>query len=182
MDRDFVLPQNVIDSNGLKLGQSTLSCTQNRDFSISFIQDKVKSLKIDNVKYVVLGLDISIETKLKLDKIPNLIQVISMNDEVASFSKETLLDSLNLVNSLYCHGYNVVLFVLNTLHIFDILDTAFNIKNKAHNESIEYLVKRTLSQCKASENSSITVYGLYYSDQIHDYENEIKTLEKIINS
>ncbi len=180
-EKDFVLPEKVIDIHDFKLGQSQLICTQNRDSSINLINEKVNSLKIDNVKYVALGVDISIETKLKLDKISNLIQVTSMNEETSSFSKDTLIDAINVINSLYYHGYNVVLFILNSLHIYDILDDVYG-NNGKHNENVIMTIKKLFSQCKASNDSSVTIYGMYYNEQIPEYTNELKFVEKIINS
>lgn len=180
-DQEYILPSKVIDENGLMLGQSTIWGVNNKDSAIAFIEQKTNSLNIDNVKYVVLALDISIETKLKLDRIPNLIQIAATNEDRASFQNEILLDAYNYVNSLYCHGYNVVLFVLNTLQMYDILDTAYNCKGK-RSEEVTLLVSKALSQCKASQNASITVYGLYYNNQIDAYKQELNELQKVINS
>ncbi len=180
-DKDYILPQTVIDENGFKLGQSKLVCVQNRDDSINFINEKSNSLKINNAKFVALGVDISIETKLKFDRIQNLIQVTSMNEEAALFSKDTIIDAINVVNSLYYHGYNVVLFVPNLFHIYDILDEAYA-GNGKHSEEVIMLIKKLLSQCKASNDSSITIYGMYYNEQIPEYTNELKFVDKIINS
>lgn len=180
-DKEYVLPQTVIDDNGFKLGQSQLVCTKNRDSAINFINEKVNSLKIANAKFVALGVDISIETKLKFDRIQNLVQVTSMNEEVALFSKDTIIDAINVINSLYYHGYNVVLFIPNMFHIYDILDEAYGSDGK-HAEEVVLLIKKLLSQCKASADSSITIYGMYYDEQIPEYTNELKFVDKIINS
>lgn len=180
-DQDYILPSNIIDENGLMLGQSVLVGTNDKDSAIALIEQKTHSLNIDNVKYVVLALDISIETKLKLDRIPNITQIATTNDDRAVFQKEALIDAYNYVHSLYCHGYNVVLFVLNTLQIYDILDTAYDCKEK-HSEEVRLLVSKALSQCKASPNASITVYSLYYNNQMDTYKQELNELQKIINS
>lgn len=181
VDMEYILPEKFVDNSGLKYGQSTLICSQDRDSAIKFIETKVEELKNPDTKFIVVGLNCSIETKLRLNKIEGVTQISAVNDFTASVQKEILIDAYNYANSLFCHRYNVVVFFLNILSNFEILDTAYKCNN-GHSEEVTLMTSKAVSQCKASKNASITVFGLYYENQTKTYENELKILSTIINS
>lgn len=180
-EMEFVLPEKLVDDSGLKYGQSTLICSKDKDSAIKFIETKVNEMKKPNTKFIVVGLNCSTETKLKLSQVENTIQFIATNAETSMTQKEVLSDAYNYTNSLFYHGYDVVVFFLNILSNFEILDTAFKC-NDEHSEEVVLMASKALTQCKASKDSSITVFGLYYENQTTLYQKELKILNRILNS
>lgn len=174
-DTDLIIPNRVLEKPNFKYGQCKLEKTKGIDDALEFISKKVKEFRALNIKCMAVALASSIETKLKLDRIPGLINIVSTYEDTASLGKEKLVDSYSLANSLMYHNKDVVVFVLNVMGIYDVL----NIANNQSNEEVEFLIRKTLAQCKATQNGSISVYGLYYENQEEEYAQQIRNLIKI---
>lgn len=177
-DNTLIVPNKVLEAPDFKMGQSKAVAVSDINQAIEYIKPRAEKFYEQGIKCLVVGLEISIETLLKIERINGLFPIISTYEDMATFSKEKLIDAQNHALSLFNHDKNVVVFILNTLQIFDTL----NVACKGNEEEIGYLIRKTIAQCKATEISSISVYTLYNSDKQESYSKEIKTILKIIQN
>ena len=177
-NKEFVLPHTLLEEPNFYMGQSKICEVENRNQAIEYIQTRVEKFNNLGIKSIVVALDISIETLLYLDRISGITKVVTTYEDWASLSKDKLIDSHNLANALFNRNNDVVVFVLDILQVYEVLNTALNSTQK-YEEEVERLIKKTVSQNRASDGASISVYSLYYSYQKEDYQNEIKYLNKI---
>ena len=177
-DNTLIVPNKVLEAPDFKMGQSKAVAVSDINQAIEYIKPRAEKFYEQGIKCLVVGLEISIETLLKIERINGLFPIISTYEDMATFSKEKLIDAQNHALSLFNHDKNVVVFILNTLQIFDTL----NVACKGNEEEIGYLIRKTIAQCKATETSSISVYTLYNSDKQESYSKEIKTILKIIQN
>ena len=173
-DDELIIPNKVLEAPDFMCGQSKLVAVDGIKDAILYIKERAEAFYDQGIKCIVVGMEISIETLLKLDKIKGVFPIVSTYEDFATFSKEKLLDSQNHAMSLFKHNKNVVVFVLDILQFYDTLDVAC----RGDAEEVGYLIRKTMLQCKASESASISVYGLYNKEQEQDYKGEIQALIK----
>ena len=182
VERELIIPYKEIENDSIKFGQCKFKEVKDTDEGIEYINSKIENFNKQNIKCVVVALEISIETKLKLDKINNATLIVSTLEDTATFSYEKLCDSLKHSLSLFERNQNVVVFVLNVLNIFHILDVAFQNNLIGHCEKTEHMIRKIFAQTRASESSSVTLYALYYSNQKEFYKNEINDVLRIVQN
>ena len=182
LEQELIIPEMPLIGTNLYQGQSKLFMVDGGVGSaLDFVNRFAKQFVQESYKCVVLGLQISIETKLKLDKMEGITDIISLTDDTAKFSQDRINDAINHATSLFLHNQKVVLFVLDILQIYHILDTIYQTNPNLHSEESELYVRKILGLCRASQNASISTLCLYSSDQQELYDKEIAEIKKIIN-
>ncbi len=179
-DLDFepIIPNVVLEQPDFKAGQTKVCMCDNLVKQIEFISSRTAKFTSQGYKCVVLALEISIETKLRLDRISGLTQVVSLLDDTSKFSFDKINDFLNHANSLFYHNNNVIVFVLDALGIFSILDTVYQSKMGIHNEKTSLYIRKLLANSKTSKNGSISTYCLYSEDEGEINQREVNMLQK----
>ncbi len=178
----LVIPYKEIKNDGIKFGQCKIEEVSDLDDGINYINERIKEFNKQNIKCVIVALEISIETKLKLDRLENATLIVSTLEDTATLSYEKLCDSLNHTQSLFKHNQNVVVFVMNVLNIYHILDVAFKNNLMVHSEQTEHTIRKLFAQTRASENASVSLYAMYYYNQKELYKNEINDILRIIQN
>lgn len=181
LEKEVIIPQKSLENNFLQ-GRCKVEVVKDLDASINYIKEKTKVYSLKNCVFVVLGLEISIETKLKLDQIENITEIVSLIEDKSYFSYEKILDTINHVNSLFYHNKNVVMFALDTMSLYRVLDVVFKSSNNIHDERVKYTIRKLLGCAKASQSSSISNIMLFYDYQKTNYLNEYNDLVTLCNS
>ena len=180
---ELVIPNKPLIGTNIFLGQSKLcEVSGGLNSSLDFVNRLLKQFANEGYEIVILGLQISIETKLKLDRMEGVKDIVSFIDDTNKFSEERINDAINYATSLFIHGKNVVLFVLDILGIYHIMDTIYQTNPSLHSEASELYVRKLLGLSRASQNSSISSICLYSSDQKEVYQKEIAELQRIIEN
>lgn len=181
LDCELIIPEKYLDET-LKQGRCKIDFVDGVDGSINYIEKKSKEYGQKGFKSIVLGLEISIETKLKLDRIENITEIVSLIEDEASFSYDKILDAINHANSMFYHNKNVVLFVLDAMSLYRVLDAVYKSNSIFHDEQVKYLIRKLLGSAKSSKTSSISNIVLFYDYQKNQYVNEYNDLLTIIKS
>ena len=182
-DITFVIPDKPLIGTNIFQGQSKLlEVSGGLNSSLDYVNRCLKQFSSEGYECIVLGLQISIETKLKLDRMEGVKDVVSLIDDTAKFSQERICDAINCATSMFLHGKRVVLFVLDVLGIYHILDTLYQTNPNIHSETSELYIRKLLGLSRASENASISSICLYNVDQKQEFVKEISELQKIINN
>ena len=147
--------------------------------AIDFISNKTNELSQKGYNCVLLGLDVSIQTKLKLNNINNITQIVTLVSDSATFGKDNLFDAINHINCLQKREEKVVVFVLDILGLYHILDVVYKSEFNVHNEEVENTIKKLISLCKVTNKSSVSMCGITFDYQQNDCNNEIKTLNRL---
>lgn len=182
-NQEYIIPQYTLTGFSILQGQNRL-CKVDGDVvdCLDFINRHAKQLVPEGYKCVVLGLEISVETKLKLNRIEGITDVFSLYDDTSNFSFERMNDALKHVLSLFNHKQKVVLFVMDIFSIYHILDLYYgNTLSDIHAENSEIFVKKILCCNRASNDASISTLGLYYEGQEQSFAKEFEQLKKITN-
>ena len=180
---ELIIPEMPLIGTNMYQGQSKIFEIDGGVNSVlDFVNRNVKQFVGEGYKCIVLGLQISIETKLKLDKMQGVTDVISLTDDTAKFSQDRINDAINHATSLFLHNQKVVLFVLDILEIYHIIDTIYQTTPNVHSETSELCVRKILGLSRASQNASISTLCLYGSEQKELYEKEILEIKKITNN
>ncbi len=178
LDYEPVIPSVVLDKPVFKAGQSRVVICHDLNDQISYISEHTKEYTKRGFKCVVVAVEITIETKLKLDMIENLTQITSLLDEQTQFSFEKINDVLYHSNSLFYHKNDVVVFVLDTLNLFSVLDTYYQSKPGMHSEKTTLCIRKLFANSKASKDSSISNVCLLSDDDEVLRPAEVKMLQK----
>ncbi len=181
LDCELIIPEKDLDET-LKQGRCKINFVEGVDGSINYIAKKSKEYTQKGFNSIVLGLEISIETKLKLDKIENITEIVSLIEDEASFSYDKILDAINHSNSMFYHNKNVVLFVLDAMSLYRVLDAVYKSNSTFHDEQVKYLIRKLLGSAKSSKASSISNIVLFYDYQKNQYINEYNDLLTITKS
>ena len=181
LDCELIIPEKYLDET-LKQGRCKIDFVDGVDGSINYIEKKSKEYGQKGFKNIVLGLEISIETKLKLDRIENITEIVSLIEDEASFSYDKISDAINHANSMFYHNKNVVLFVLDAMSLYRVLDAVYKSNSIFHDEQVKYLIRKLLGSAKSSKTSSISNIVLFYDYQKNQYVNEYNDLLTIIKS
>ena len=177
---DFVpvIPSIVLDAPDFKMGNSKVHICQNLDDQIKYIQQKSKEYMKKGCKCVVVALESRFETKLKLDMIEGLTQIISYMDDTSQFSVERMKDALNYTNSLFYHGKNVVMFVLNIINQLSIFDTYFVDRPVMFSDKTNLSVRKILANSKASTEGSISTICLLSQNDVELKPEVVQMLQR----
>ena len=178
LDYDPVIPNVILEQPDFKAGQSRVVICENLNDQISYIEKHTKKYTQMGYKCIVVGVEITIETKLKLDMIENLTQITSLLDEQTQFSFEKINDLLYHSGSLFYHKNNVVVFVLDTLNLFSVLDAYYQAKQGANSEKTTLCIRKLVANSKASKTSSISTICLLSQDDVELRPAEVKMLQK----
>ena len=182
-EQELVIPEMPLIGTNMYQGQSRVfEVDGGVNSALDFVNRNIKQFANEGYRCIVLGLQVSIETKLKLDKMQGVTDVISLTDDTAKFSQDRINDAINHATSLFLHDQKVVLFVLDILDIYHILDTMYQTTPNVHSEASELCVRKILGLSRASQNASISTLCLYGSDQKELYEKEILEIKKITNN
>lgn len=181
LQQQNVIKDIILDYPDFKQGKFKLLSFDKLSTTLEFISNKAKEYTNKGYKCVVLGLEISIETKLKLDLIDGITDVVSLLDDTCKVSKDKLLDFINYTNSLYNRNCNVVAFVIDFLNIYNILDMLNQSSQTSHNQDTELMIRKIIANNKNSKDASITTYGFYYNYQQESYKKEIERIFNISN-
>lgn len=176
-DYEPAIPSIELDSDFMA-GQSRLCKIKDTTEALDLIAKRAKKYKSKGYKCIVLGLEISIETKLKLDRIQEIDDVVSLLDDESSFSLYKINDCLNHALSLFYHNFNVVVFVMDVIGIYHILDTLYQSPQSVHAEKTELTLRKLLANSRASETASISTCCLYFENQETSFAREIELLTK----
>ena len=154
---DFVpvIPSVVLDAPDFKMGNSKVHICQNLDDQIKYIQQKSK-------EYMQKG----------------ITQIISYMDETSQFSVERMQDALNYTNSLFYHGKNVVMFVLNIISQISIFDTYFVDRPVMYSDKTNLSIRKILANSKASTEGSISTICLLSQDDVELKPDEVQMLQR----
>lgn len=180
-EQDLVIPQRVLDNSFLQ-GRCKIDVVDDLDNSIEYVKSKSKEFATKGCNCVVLGLEISIETKLKLDRIENITEIVSLIDDESYFSYEKIIDTMNHINSMFYHNKNVVLFVLDAMSLYRVLDSVFKSSPNLHAEQVKHTIRKLMGSAKASSTSSISNIFLFYDYQKNQYLNEFNDMLTITKS
>ena len=179
--QDYVIPDKPLIGTNIFQGQSKLCEVEGgQNSALDYVNRHLKQFVAEGYECVVLGLQIPIETKLKLDKMTGIKDVVSFIDDTAKFSEERINDAINYTASLFLHQKRVVLFILDIFGIYDILDTLYQTNPNIHSQESGLYIRKLLGQSRATQNSSISCIGLYSTEQKQMYLKEILELQKII--
>ena len=181
LERELIIPNKDLDET-LKQGRCKIDFVNGVDGSINYITTKSKEYALNNYKSIVLGLEISIETKLKLDRIENITEIVSLIEDEASFSYDKILDAINHANSMFYHNKNVVLFVLDAMSLYRVLDAVYKSNANSHNEQVKHTIRKLLGIAKSSNSASISNIVLFYDYQKNQYADECNDLLTITKS
>lgn len=179
-DLDFepVIPNVILQQPDYKMGQSKVCVCKNLTAQLEYIAKQTAEFKKKGYKCIVLALEISIETKLKLDMIDGFTEITSFLDDSTTSSFDKINDLLNHANSLFYHKNNVVVFVLNMLDVISILDTHFQGTALQHSEQTSLYVRKIVAGSKAAKDSSISTICLLSEADAELKPNEVKIIEK----
>ena len=177
-EQELTISNNKIYENFYE-GSFCLEQKSTMNDAIDFISKQSNILNSKGYKIVVLGLDISVQTKLKLNNINNITQIVTLVEDSATFSKDNLIDAINHISALQKREEKVVVFVLDILGVYHILDVAYKCATNIHNEDVENTIKKIVSLSKVTNKSSVSICGITFDYQQSDYIDEIKTLNRL---
>ena len=178
-DNQEYIVSNSIVCDDLNEGTFALKQMPSMSKAIEYIANQSEIMVSKGYLCVVVGLDISVQTKLKLNNIGCITQITSLVEDSASFGKDSLIDAINHVNALSKREQKIVVFVLDVLGIYHILDVVYKSEYNVHNEDVENTIKKLISLAKVTNTSSVSVCGITFDYQQNDYANEIKSLNRL---
>ncbi len=178
LDFTPIIPNAELDGQDFKMGQSKVHVCQNLDMQIQYIKEKTKKFNEKGCKCVVISLEARIETKLKLDMIDGLTQILTLMDEPTQYSFAKINDALNYSKSLLYHGQNVVVFVLNTLGVLSALDTYFKDRPGMYSDKTNFSVRKIIANSQATNIGSISTMCLLSQDDVELKPDEVKMIQR----
>lgn len=177
---DLVIPFKQMPKDDLLYGQSKFIKVNTNEEILQVISERVDAIiKDSQASCVVLSLETSLESKLRLDKVENISQIVSLFDDSNEFSYEKIMDAINYMNALFSRKRNAVLFIVYPFRFFRILDLFFNEEGKHSLKTIQ-VMKKLIGLCKASQESSISSYLICDVKDEINYEEEYETFKRIV--
>lgn len=181
---ELKLPNNALPLNSINVFEGSVINVQYASTKeiCDTITESVNTLNRKQYTNVVLGLESSTDTYLRLNNIKNKIELITQLDANVEHSYEVILDAINCVKTLFARGHKVVLYIIDILNLYKILDMYFLSKKdtevKGHATLTHQIIRNLFAMCRASEDCSITIISSYLKTDAQDFEMEIKELKK----